>query len=160
MKHATKDTGSFKTTLSYLHNQIEAINNSKIFAGLMIITLNIVSKFVNINLSKTMESYLRYTVSRQLLVFSIAWMGTRDIYIATFITLCFIITSEYLFNEDSALCILSENFRDYHNTLLEHNKSNDEKVTDEEISKAKEVLDKATKQNKLTDTDVQGFSMK
>ena len=95
-----------------------------------------------------------------MLVFSIAWMGTRDIYIATFITLCFIITSEYLFNEDSALCILSENFRDYHNTLLEHNKSNDEKVTDEEISKAKEVLDKATKQNKLTDTDVQGFSMK
>jgi hypothetical protein len=152
--------GLFKSTFAYLHNQIQAVNDSKIFAGLMIITLNIVSKFVNINLSKSMESFLKYTVSRQLLVFSIAWMGTRDIYIASFITFCFIIMSEYLFNEDSALCILSENFKDYHQTLLEHNMTNNEKVSDDEIAKAKAILDKAAKQNKIPNNDVQSFSMK
>ena len=41
---------------SYLHNQVQVMNNSKIFAGIMIITLNIASRFVNIKLSKTMES--------------------------------------------------------------------------------------------------------
>ena len=155
-----KQDGSFKSLLSYVHNNIQAINNSKMFAGLMIITLNIVSKFVNLNLSKSMEAYLRYTVSRQLLVFSIAWMGTRDIYIATFITLCFIIITDYLFNEDSALCILSENFQDYHNTLHEQNKINNEKVSDKEIDDAKAVLEKAAKQNKISNNDIQSFSMK
>jgi len=152
--------GSFKSSFNYLHNQIQAVNDSKIFAGLMIIVLNVVSRFVNINLSKSMESYLKYTVSRQLLVFSIAWMGTRDIYIATFITVCFIILSEYLFNEDSALCILSEDFQDYHNTVLENNKENENKVSDDEIKKAKAVLEKAGMQNIGKDKEVQGFSMK
>ena len=46
--------------LSYVHNYIYALNNSKMFAGLMIIILNIASRFVTIKLSKTMESYLKY----------------------------------------------------------------------------------------------------
>ena len=160
MKQYTKDNLSFKNMMDYLHNQIQVINNSKIFAGLMIITLNIASRFVTINLSKSMESYLKYTFSRQLLVFTIAWMGTRDIYIATFITFCFILLSEYLFNEDSALCILSEDFQDYHNTLSDNSKENNDKISDEDITKAKEVLEKASKQNKKVDDDVQSFSMK
>ena len=62
---------------SYLNNQVNVLNNSKIFAGLMIIILNITSRFVNIKLSKSMESYLKHTFSKQILVFAIAWMGTR-----------------------------------------------------------------------------------
>jgi hypothetical protein len=126
----------------------------------MIITLNIVSKFVNIGLSKTMESYLKYTFSRQLLVFSIAWMGTRDIYIAFFITFIFTIFTDYLFNEDSAFCVLSEDFQDYHNTLKNNEEINSDKVTDEDIKKAKDVLEKAKKQNKNYVDDIQSFSMK
>lgn len=149
-----------KSMLDYLHSNIQRINESKIFAGLMIITLNIVSKYVNLGLSKSMESYLKYTFSRQLLVFSIAWMGTRDIYIALFITIIFTICAEYLFNEDSVFCVLSEDFRDYHSTLIDNDKNNSEKVTDEEIKKAKDILEKAKKQNKLRDDNFEGFSMK
>ena len=149
-----------KSMFDYLHSNIQRINDSKVFAGLMIITLNIVSKYVNIGLSKSMESYLKYTFSRQLLVFSIAWMGTRDIYIAFFITFVFAICTEYLFNEDSVFCVLSEDFQDYHTTLSENDKNNSEKVTDDEIQKAKDVLDKAKRQNKITDDNLEGFSMK
>jgi len=85
--------------LKYIHEHVQALNGSKIFAGVMIITLNIVSRFVNIKLSKTMESYLKYTFSKYVLVFTIAWMGTRDIYIALFIMGCFIIVSDFLFDE-------------------------------------------------------------
>ena len=144
----------------YLHSNIQRINDSKIFAGLMIITLNIVSKYVNIGLSKSMESYLKYTFSRQLLVFSIAWMGTRDIYIAFFITFIFTLCAEYLFNEDSVFCVLSEDFRDYHSTLVDNDIANTDKVTDDEILKAKGILEKAKTQNKLRDDNFEGFSMK
>ena len=149
-----------KNMLGYLHANIQRINDSKIFAGLMIITLNIVSKYVNIGLSKSMESYLKYTFSRQLLVFSIAWMGTRDIYIAFFITFVFAICTEYLFNEDSVFCVLSEDFQDYHKTLVDNDKNNSEKVTDDDVQKAKEILEKAKQQNKLRDDNYEGFSMK
>lgn len=144
----------------YLHSNIQRINDSKVFAGLMIITLNIVSKYVNIGLSKSMESYLKYTFSRQLLVFSIAWMGTRDIYIAFFITFMFTLCAEYLFNEDSVFCVLSEDFQDYHATLVDNETNNSDKVTDDEIQKAKDILEKAKTQNKLRDDNFEGFSMK
>jgi hypothetical protein len=150
-------THEIKNIFGFLHNQIQALNNSKIFAGLMIITLNIVSKFVNIKLSKTMESYLKYTFSKQILVFAIAWMGTRDIYIALFITIVFVICMEYLFHEDSQFYILPESFRDHHLTLLENDK-NGENITDEDIKKAKEILEKANIQN--TNKNYEGFSIK
>lgn len=146
-----------KNIFDFLHNQIQSLNNSKIFAGLMIITLNIVSKFVNIKLSKTMESYLKYTFSKQILVFAIAWMGTRDIYIALFITLIFVICVEYLFHEDSQFYILPESFRDHHLTLLENDKNGDN-ITEEDIKKAKEILEKANVQS--TKKNYEGFSIK
>lgn len=143
-----KTKGNLLTqTVTYMHNQIQLLNSSKIFAGLMIITLNIVSKFANFKLSKTLESYFKYTFSRQILVFAIAWMGTRDIYIALIITFIFVICTEYLFHEDSQFFILTEDFKDYHISLLE-NENSTEKVTEEDIKKAKEILRKAEDQGK------------
>ena len=87
-------------------------------------------------------------------------MGTRDIYIAFFITFIFTLCAEYLFNEDSVFCVLSEDFQDYHATLTENDIANTDKVTDEEIQKAKGILEKAKNQNKLRDDNFEGFSMK
>lgn len=133
--------------LSYIHEQVQTLNTSKIFAGIMIITLNIVSKFVNIKLSKTMESYLRYTFSKYILVFTIAWMGTRDIYIALLIMFCFIIISDFLLDEESWFCVLPEEFKDHHLTILEENE-NMENVTDEQLTNAKKIIEKAKEQKK------------
>jgi hypothetical protein len=142
--------------LKYIHEHVQALNGSKVFAGIMIITLNIVSRFVNIKLSKTMESYLKYTFSKYVLVFTIAWMGTRDIYIALFIMSCFIIVSDFLFDEESMFCVLPEEFKDHHLTILEENE-NMENVTDEEITKAKKVIEKAKQQNK--DNELESFKI-
>jgi uncharacterized membrane protein len=117
----------------------------------MIITLNIVSKFANFKLSKTLESYLKFTFSRQILVFAIAWMGTRDIYISVIITILFVICTEYLFHEESNFFVLSEEFKDYHISLLD-NETSGNKITQEDIIKAKNVLEKA-KELKLLDDD-------
>ena len=134
----------FKNT----NDSIKNLNNSKIFAGLMIITLNITSRFVPMKLSKTMESYLKNTFSKQILVFAIAWMGTRDIYIALIIVFFFTLFMDYLFNEDSMFCCLPESFIN-HQAEVEEN----HEVTDDEIKKAKEVLDKAENQKKNKELD-------
>ena len=110
--------------LAYVHNYITALNSSKMFAGLMIIVLNIASRFVTIKLSKSMESYLKYTFSRQILIFAIAWMGTRDIYIALIISTIFMICMDCLFNEDSRFCCLPEEFTNYHSDLFDTNQAN------------------------------------
>ena len=142
---------------------VQNLNTSKAFAGLMIIILNIGSRFVTIKLSKSMEAYLKYTFSKQILIFAIAWMGTRDIYIAFIVMLIFTVCMEYLFNEESRFCCLPEHFTNYHIELLENDekqksangggsnnsgstsatKSDPEKVSDEDIEKAKDILEKA-----------------
>jgi hypothetical protein len=149
-------TNSFTKFFSFIHDHVQAINNSKIFAGLMIITLNIVSKFANIKLSKTLESYLKYTFSRQILVFAIAWMGTRDIYIALFITVIYVILTEYLLHEESMFFVMPEEFKDYHISLLENEGAGDN-ITMEDVVKAKAVLEKAKESGILKDDADSGF---
>ena len=144
---------SLKELFSYFHDNIQLINSSKLFAGLMIITLNIASRFVTIKLSKSMESYLKFTFSKQILVFAIAWMGTRDIYIAFAITVIFIILMDFILNEDSAFCCLPEEFSSYHIDLLDNEEMNKEKVSSEDISKAKIILEKAKLQNKIDEKE-------
>jgi hypothetical protein len=126
---------------NYFNDTVTAMNTSKVFAGIIILILNITSKFVTIKLGKTMESYLKFTFSKHILIFAMAWMGTRDIYVALIISITFIIFSDYLFHEDSPFCCLPDSFKEYHINLLDNNQ-----VTEDEIKKAKEVLEKAEKQ--------------
>lgn len=120
----------FTDIFSLFHNHVKFMNNSKLFAGSMIIILNVSSKFVTIKLSKSMEAYLKYTFSRNFLIFAIAWMGTRDIYIALGITLLFIVFMDYLLNEDSPYCCLPNEFTHYHLNLAESMTTKDDKSKD------------------------------
>lgn len=134
----------FSNIATFLNSKIMAMNNSKLFAGFIIIILNISSKFVTIKLSKSMESYLKFTFSRDILIFSMAWMGTRDIYIALLMTILFVICMKYLFNEDSAFCCLPERFTTYHSTLMDT-----EQITDQQYSEAMVVMEKYRVQHNL-----------
>ena len=102
----------------------------------MIIIINIASKFVTFKLSKSMESYLKFSFSRDILVFAITWMGTRDIYIALSFTLLFVFIVDYLMNENSRFCCLPASFIDKHVSLLE---GFNENLTEEEIEKYKKI---------------------
>jgi hypothetical protein len=125
---------------SYVNHNIMYLNNSKFFAGVIMILLNVGSKFITIQFSKSTEEYLKWTVSKQLLVFAMAWMGTRDIYAALGLTAVFTILSEYLFNEESSLCIVPQKYRVLEK-LIDTN--DDNVVSDVELSAAIAVLEKA-----------------
>jgi len=122
-----------------MHNKILDLNTSKMFAGLMIITLNIASKFVTFKFGKTAEMYLKYTFSRQILVFAMAWMGTRDIYVAAGLTIVFIVIFDFLFNENSSLCVLPNELKEYYQNI-------DEDISHDDYVKAKTTVDKYIEQ--------------
>ena len=154
-KNESKLAKGVTNLFSYINKNILALNQSKIFAGIMIVILNIASKFVNIKVSKTMESYLKFTFSRDILVFAITWMGTRDIYTALFMTICFIIIVDFIMNEESGFCMLPESFTDYHVSKLENNCP-----TPEEVLKAKATIELAEKCKKEKEQDMNSNDIK
>ena len=135
------------------------MNNSKIFAGIMIILMNITSKYVPIKLGKTMERLMKHYISAPLLVFTVSWIGTRDLYIAFIITGLYILFAEILFNEDSSFCVLSEEFRDYHDQIEKEQLEKNEQLTEEDVIKARAVLEKAKKQ-KMDIMEYEGYTLK
>ena len=144
-KNSNTNTNGFITTIqnmaNYVNNSVKALNQSKIFAGIMIIIINIASKFVTFTVSKTVESYLKFTFSRHMLVFAATWLGTRDIYISALMTLLFIIIVDVLFNEKSMFCCLPKSLVEHHVSKLE---GMENKIPSaEDIVKAKIVLEKA-----------------
>ena len=86
--------------LGNLMKYLGYLNNSKFFAGLVMIMLNIGSKYITIELSKSQEQYLKNKIGRQILIFAISWMGSRDILIALALTAIFTVLTDHLFNEE------------------------------------------------------------
>tara|TARA_B110000114_G_scaffold183872_1_gene226158 strand:+ start:958 stop:1458 length:501 start_codon:yes stop_codon:yes gene_type:complete len=113
---------------------ISSLNNNKYFAGIIMLIINIGSKYVSIELSKTQEDYIKYTLGRQLLLFSMLWMGLRDILTALILTFIFIIFADYLFNDTSKFCILNNNYI---------NDNNKDTISNKEIEDAIYILKKA-----------------
>jgi hypothetical protein len=130
--------------ISYFNHHIMYLNNSKFFAGVVMILLNVGSKFIQIQFSKSTEEYMKWSVSKQLLVFAMAWMGTRDIYTALGLTAVFTILSEYLFNEESHMCIVPRKHRILH-TLDDATQPN-QNVSDIELATAVAIVEKAKRE--------------
>lgn len=107
------------------------------------ILLNVGSKFISIQFSKSTEEYMKYTISKQILVFAMSWMGTRDIYVALGLTAIFTILSDHLFNEESNLCVVPHEYRVLHK-LIDTNNNND--ISDTEIAAAVAVIEKSKRE--------------
>jgi len=132
--------------LSYLHDHVMYLNQSKFFAGVVMIMLNIGSKFISIQFSKSAEQYFKLSVTKQILVFAMAWMGTRDIYTALVITAVFVVLSDHLFNEESHFCIVPHKYRLLDKAL---DTTGDGFVSEEEIKNAERILEKAKQDKKV-----------
>jgi uncharacterized membrane protein len=120
---------------------LNTLNNSKYFTGIMMILLNIGSRFVEIKLNDSMESFIKYNIAREVLIFTMAWMGTRDIIVSIVLTASFMILAEFLLNHKSNYCILPDKYK-----YLKVDSTQDGNISDTEINKAIETLEKARKQ--------------
>lgn len=121
------------------------LNNSPLLAGLAMLMLNIGSKYVELGLSKTQEQALRNGIARELLIFAMVFMATKDIVLSTVMTASFIVLSDFLFNENSRFCVIPQYMR---RISMEIDLNGDNVISEEEEENAIEVLRKAKEQKK------------
>lgn len=133
-------------SLDFIHNHIMFLNNSKFFAGIVMILLNVGSKFIAIQFSRSTEEYLKMNITKQILVFAMAWMGTRDIYTALILTAVFTVLSDHLFNEESPYCVVPTKFRIL-SKIIDTN--DDGTVSEQEINDAISLLEKARREKEI-----------
>jgi hypothetical protein len=131
-----------QTIWTKINNGVMNLNASKYFAGICMIVLNIGSKYITIELSKSQEDYVRNSIGRIILLFSIAWIGTRDIYTSLVITVIFQIMTQHIFNEKSRFCILPERTKQLYNAI---DTNQDNKISDDELKRAIQILQASVK---------------
>tara|TARA_B100000035_G_scaffold8017_1_gene6901 strand:- start:18 stop:455 length:438 start_codon:yes stop_codon:yes gene_type:complete len=132
-KHLTYDKIS---SFSDFHTYINSISSNKFFLGIMMILMNFGSRYIELKLTKGQERIIK-NLAREILIFTIAFMGSRDILIALGITAIFIILSNFVLNENSKFNILPKN---YLKILNEIDENNDGEISKDEIEKALKKL--------------------
>ncbi len=96
-------TGGFIGTLEA---GIGILNNSKYFVAIMMLFLNLGSRYISMELSQLHEDFLSNAFIRRFLVFTVVFVATRDIKVALISTAIFVVLVSGIFNEDSKYCIL------------------------------------------------------
>jgi hypothetical protein len=146
-KHPLKQPFNILTSVAnFLHFNTSYLNNNKLFAGCVMILLNVGSKFVTIQFSKSTEEYLKMSVTKTIMVFAMAWMGTRDIYAASILTTIFVVFSDYLLNEEHPMCIVPHKHRVLPKLKAIAEENGEHEVSPDELTAAIAVLEKAKKE--------------
>ena len=119
--------------ITSINNSFDTLNNSKLFAGVIMILLNLGSRYIAQELSDTHEELLNNVIIRRIIVFTVAFTATRDIITSLILTGAFVILVSGIFNENSKYYILP--------------KKNKKKYNKKDIDNAKRVLEWAQKNN-------------
>jgi hypothetical protein len=125
--------------LTTLQSFLRPINESKLLVGMMMIFLNVGSKYIDFGFSKTQEQILRQNLAREMLIFAVSFMGTRDIATAIILTASFTILSNMAFNEKSKYCVIPNKMRKIQRMI---DTNDDGHISFEEEKRAIEVLEK------------------
>jgi hypothetical protein len=125
--------------MDVINKAVSSLNSSTFFAGIMMICLNIGSRYIQLNLDESTESYIKYALTKEILVFTISWMATRNIYTALVLTAVFVVLADFAFNEKSSYCILPKDFIKSRK-LGEY--TNNKVITEKEFNDAMEIVQK------------------
>ena len=101
----------FEYVAGWFKYAVYRLNNSLFFAGVVMIMLNIGSRYIELKLDPSTENFLKTALSKELLVFSVCWMGTRDLIVALVLTAVFVVLADYGLNANSNCCIMPQKYR-------------------------------------------------
>ena len=138
---------SIKSLQGNFTGLMSKINNSPMLAGIAMLLLNIGSRYIEIGLSKTQEEALKAGLARELLIFAMVYMGTKDVLLSIGMTAAFVVLSEHLLNDESNFCVIPSYMK---KLRLQIDLNNDDKVTDKEIEQAITTLKKAKAQERAS----------
>lgn len=116
-----------------MDNLLFNLNNSKIFTGLAMITMNIGGRYLHLDFPKSLDYLFKNQLLRSLVVFCVVFISIHDIKLSILLTLIYLLIIKVLLNENSRACILPKKHFDF---------NNDGNITSEEVIKAKEILNK------------------
>ena len=134
--------------VNYVLHFFNSLNGSKLLSGLAMIILNLFSKYVVVDLSKSQEAFIRNTITREILIFIIAFVGTRDIIVSLLVTAAFVILSGTIFNEKSRFCMMPHKYKNLEKIV---DTNNDGYISEKEVKDPESILHKARLQkHKLT----------
>lgn len=93
---------------TFILRTIHSINTSKYFAGMLILLLNLGSRFLVMELSETQEQLLSNKIIRRFVIFTVVFVSTRDVLVSLVVTAVFIVLVSGIFNENSKYCIVTK----------------------------------------------------
>ena len=77
--------------------QLNAIGTSPFFIGVMMLLLNVGSRFITHQLSSDDKEYSQNILLRRLTIFAVCFVGTRDIVTSILLTAAFVVVAGGLF---------------------------------------------------------------
>lgn len=83
--------------LHHIQNAIGFLNTSTVFSGIMLLLLNVGSRFIVHELSDDDAEYSQNILLRRLTVFAVCFVGTKDFVTSVILTAAFVILSAGLF---------------------------------------------------------------
>jgi uncharacterized membrane protein YgcG len=101
----------FEFITGWLNYAVYRLNNSLFFAGIIMLMLNIGARYIELKLDPSTENFLKTALTKEVLVFSVAWMGTRDLILALVLTAVFVVLADYGLNANSRYCIMPQKYR-------------------------------------------------
>ena len=129
---------------------IDVLNNNKYFVGIIMILLNLGSKYISVELSQSQEKFLGSPIIRRLILFTVFFTATRDIWISFLLTAAFVILVSGIFNDDSFYCLIPKKYRTYDSNKLQFSK--------QDVEKAKEIIKLSEKQGEKQYTAIEEFN--
>ena len=115
--------------IDLMENFKQHLNTNRLLGGFIMLAMNIGSRYIELKLTKGQELLLK-NIAREVLIFTIAFINTKDIVLSVIITVIFIILANYLLNEESEYNILPNKYKKISIVI-----SNDDKiVSDVEIN--------------------------
>jgi hypothetical protein len=82
-----------------------SLNSNPYFIGLMMLLLNLGGRFISMEVTKSQEQFFQNPWVRRLLIFTVLFVGTRNVLVAFWMTLIIVLCIGYLFNENSSMCL-------------------------------------------------------
>ena len=101
----------FEFIAGWFNYAVYRLNNSLFFAGIIMLMLNIGARYIELKLDPSTENFLKTALTKEVLVFSVAWMGTRDLVLALILTAVFVVLADYGLNANSRYCIMPQKYR-------------------------------------------------
>jgi hypothetical protein len=83
--------------LQHIESAVRFVNTSTIFAGIMLILLNVGSRFIVHELSDDDKEYSQNLILRRIAIFAVCFVGTKDLVVSLVLTASFVILSAGIF---------------------------------------------------------------